>query len=90
MWILIIVAILAILGGSILNLLNEDGEPRIIGILLILLGSLFFWTALTSIDSVTPLDVYRGKTELKITETRIDTAVIKRDSVVVFKEEYER
>lgn len=33
-----------------------------------------------------PIDVYRGKTELKITETKIDSVVIKRDTVVVWKE----
>lgn len=32
-----------------------------------------------------PIDVYRGKTELQITETKIDTMIVKRDSVVVWK-----
>lgn len=32
-----------------------------------------------------PLDVYRGKTELKITEERVNGVVTKRDSVVIYK-----
>ena len=35
--------------------------------------------------NIKPIDVYRGKTELKITETKIDSVVVKRDTVVVWK-----
>jgi hypothetical protein len=38
-----------------------------------------------SYTKVEPLDVYRGKTELKITEERVNGVVIKRDSVVIYK-----
>lgn len=36
-------------------------------------------------ETPTALDVYRGKTELEITEVKKDTVIISRDTTVVFK-----
>lgn len=36
-------------------------------------------------ENIDPIEVYRGNTQLKITEIRVDNVVIERDSTVVLK-----
>lgn len=61
------------------------GGITAIGITFTILSILVCYTEKAELS---PIDVYRGKTELKITETKIDSVVVKRDTVVVWKEEY--
>lgn len=52
----------------------------LVGILLVIIGVI-----IGAINLPSALDVYRGKTQLKITETTLSNKVIKRDSIVVYK-----
>lgn len=76
-----------VLGFFLIENIGDSAELSFVGALLVLLGGIFLGLWLSD-NRITPLDVYRGKTELKIIETKIDTVVIKRDTIVVFKEEY--
>lgn len=49
-----------------------------------ILAVIFTCIYMSNID-IKPIDVYRGKTTLKITEKTVDGVVVERDSVVIFK-----
>lgn len=70
---------------------KDSPEDRLIHITTIFIGAIGITISLIiifTIKDIKPIDVYRGKTELKITETKIDSVVVKRDTVVVWKEKY--
>lgn len=86
MWLLIILAIISFcIGVTLCWIFSEKvgNELSLIGILLIFLsgGIVGILSMPQKIDAI---DVYRGRTELEITEVVRDTVVIKRDTVVVF------
>lgn len=88
-YMILIAVIIGLAITSIIILLDENSkEARRMGA-----GFGFFIVGimvsfLSEIISPKPsaIDVYRGKTSLKITETVQDSIVIKRDSIVVWKE----
>lgn len=73
----------AVLGGLLVLKTNKSCYFGLGIFLLIFSGSCFY--IFVTYNNVTPLDVYRGRTELKITETKIGNNIVKKDSVVVFK-----
>ena len=70
--------------GSLLVIKVNKSHYFGLGIFLLIFSGACFYKFVTY-NNVTPLDVYRGKTELKITETKIGDSIVKKDSVVVFK-----
>lgn len=77
--------ILAIISLFVANN-KQDRQCSIIGIFLGIALFMIGYISYDNKDNPTPIDVYRGKTELKITETKVDSVVVKRDTVVVWKE----
>lgn len=65
----------------------EDHLIHVTSIFIGAVGIIVSLLLIFTIRDMKPIDVYRGKTELKITETKIDSVVVKRDTVVVWKEE---
>lgn len=61
-------------------LLGVTVSTAIIGLSLLVVGVI-----MQEENAITPLDVYRGRTELQIEETRRGETVIKRDSTGVWK-----
>lgn len=78
----IIIFIILIYKGSL-----DKHNSALYTICLFLFSSLFGVLVYNYICKETPsaIDVYRGKTELEITETTRDSTVVSRDSIVVFK-----
>lgn len=67
---------------------KDSQKDRLTYITSIFIGAIGITISLIIIfttKNIKPIDVYRGKTELKITETKIDSVVVKRDTVVVWK-----
>lgn len=86
MWLFMIGLIIA-LSGVILIAGTKKDKWDFLGIMAILFGGMLMGLYIgTDGEDDTPsaLDVYRGKTELQITEVMRDTVVIQRDTVVVF------
>lgn len=75
---LIILALLAIIAGIVIRLMDD---APILDMFFIFVGSLTFFIGLFIIDTPTAMDVYQGKTTLEITYK--DGVPI--DTVVVFK-----
>lgn len=70
---------------------KDSPEDHLIHVTSVFIGAVGIIVSLLLIFTtrdIKPIDVYRGKTELKITETKIDSLVVKRDTVVVWKEKY--
>lgn len=83
---LFVIGFLIAMCGVILIAVSKD-KWDFFGILAVLLGGMLMGLYIgTDGEDETPsaLDVYRGRTELEITEVVRDTVVIKRDTVVVF------
>ena len=70
--------------GSLLVIKAKESCYFGLGIFLLIFSGACFYRCVTY-NNVTPLDVYRGKTELKIIETKIGDSIVKKDSIVVFK-----
>ena len=84
-WEYVIGILLSSAGAIILAFRREKWE--FLGFLLTYIGGIVVGATMAlRVESESPsaLDVYRGKTELEITEVVRDTVVIKRDTVVVF------
>lgn len=84
LFILLVIAVFILL---IYNRSNFKGESLNFAICLSLISSILGAFVCANIHKSAPLaiDVYRGKTELEITETTRDSTVVSRDSIVVFK-----
>lgn len=76
--------LISVVLGSLLVVKTNKSRYFVLGIFLLIFSGACFYKFVTY-NNVTPLDVYRGKTELKITETKIGDSIVKKDSVVVFK-----
>lgn len=83
-----VIAIYGIIGIFTVKHSPEDHLIHVTSIFIGAVGIVVSLLLIFTIRDMKPIDVYRGKTELKITETKIDSAVVKRDTVVVWKEEY--
>lgn len=80
-WIIIIVSVITI-GVALYLVFNYDMEPTELFILFVLGGAFFMAiSASTDVKQPKPIDVYRGKTSLKI--SYVDT--IPQDTLVVWK-----
>lgn len=64
---------------------NLDKAYKAIIMFLLTIGVFSFSSISVSERYIEAIDVYRGKTSLKITEKTIDGVVVERDSVVVLK-----
>lgn len=87
MWLFMIGLIIAVCGIILIVGAKKD-KWEILGIMAILFGGMLMGLSTSeNIKSKSPtaLDVYRGKTELEITEVKKDTVIINRDTTVVFK-----
>lgn len=84
LFMLLIIAVFILL---IYNRSNFKGESLDFAICLSILSFIIGALVCANIYKSKPLaiDVYRGKTELEITETTRDSTVVSRDSIVVFK-----
>lgn len=81
-----VIGILLSSAGAIM-LASRREKWEFLGFLLTYIGGIVVGaTMVLRVESESPsaLDVYRGKTELEITEVMRDTVVIQRDTVVVF------
>lgn len=73
--------------AGVIMLASRREKWEFLGFLLTYIGGIVVGaTMVLRVESESPsaLDVYRGKTELEITEVMRDTVVIQRDTVVVF------
>lgn len=78
--------IITIYGITGIFTVKNSPEDHLIHVTSIFIGAIGIIVSLLlifAIKDIKPIDVYRGKTELKITETKIDSVIIKRDTVVV-------
>lgn len=80
-WIIYVTVIIV----SAINNINGKRKAIIISILTAIIIILTIISVKINPDNVKPIDVYRGKTELKITKTYRDSIIIGIDSVVVYK-----
>ena len=80
-WIIYVTVIIV----SAINNINGKRKAIIISILTAIIIILTLISVKINPDNVKPIDVYRGKTELKITKTYRDSIIIGIDSVVVYK-----
>ena len=72
--------------AGVVMLAHRREKWEFLGFLLTHIGGIVVGTTMVlrvESESPTALDVYRGRTELEITEVVRDTVVIKRDTVVV-------
>lgn len=91
MELLVFSCIIAICGIGSMFTVKDSPKYRLIHITSIFIGAVGIAISLIIIfttENIKPIDVYRGKTELKIIETKIDSVVVKRDTIVVWKEKY--
>ena len=91
MELLVFSCIIVIYGIVSIFTAKDSSEDRLIYITSIFIGAMGIIISLIILfttKDIKPIDVYRGKTELKITETKIDSVVVKRDTLVVWKEKY--
>lgn len=75
--------LLLLLGLSVITI-SENLYVRILALIAVIIG-LGFIGFDQKIGSPTALDVYRGKTTLKITVIQQDSIIVYKDSTVVFK-----
>lgn len=80
----IICAIILIILGIVLIGVNKCSELSSLGITMIFAAGLILGVFINE-PKIKPIDVYRGKTELKIKTIMEDSVIIKRDSTVVLK-----
>lgn len=83
-----VIAIYGIIGIFTVKNSPEDHLIHVTSIFIGAIGIAISLIIIFTTINITPIDVYRGKTELKITETKIDSVVVKRDTIVVWKEQY--
>lgn len=72
--------------AGVIMLASRRDKWEFLGYLLIYIGGIVVGATMVlrvESESPTALDVYRGRTELEITDVVRDTVVIKRDTVVV-------
>lgn len=84
---LFVIGLIIALLGVILIAGTKNDKWEFLGIMAILSGGMLMGLYIKNNEkdeTPTALDVYRGKTELEITEVVRDTVVIKKDTVVVF------
>lgn len=62
---------------------NKNIKTVIIGVIIIL--TFIITSFLYCHDRIDPIEIYRGNTELVITEKVVDGIVIERDSIVIMK-----
>lgn len=85
--IIILTSVLALI-FIIVNRLSDDKYIKTTSAVLVALFSVCLGGAIETyqhLDEPKAIDVYRGNTELEITETVRDSVVVSRDTVVVFK-----
>lgn len=82
---LVAILILCIACNIVVSTLCDSREVRVLLSALFNLLSILVVIIIFDKTEVRSIDVYRGKTELKITEERVNGVVTKRDSVVIYK-----
>ena len=80
-WIIYLIVIII----SAINNINIKRRVIVISISIAIIIILTIVSVKINPDNIKPIDVYRGKTELKITKTYRDSIIIDIDSVVVYK-----
>lgn len=76
-----------ILVCCIVQILMTKDERNAVCSFFIFLLSFVLGTVFTANVEPAAIDVYRGSTKLQITETVIDSNIVKKDSTVIFKNE---
>lgn len=71
--------------AGIFYIYDDNLMAKITGITLIIAPSIVLGLAIKDFNSIDPIEVYRGNTQLKIIETKIDSTTIKLDSIVILK-----
>lgn len=82
----VILTIVALIATLLSGILISNNAYYKIFVLIIFQGiSLILFGFSITFNNISPIDVYRGKTELKITKTIVNDQLIYCDSVVVLK-----
>lgn len=84
--ILTVVALIATLLSGIL--ISNNAYYKIFALIIFQGISLILFGISITFNNISPIDVYRGKTELKITKTIVNDQLIHCDSIVVLKNKH--